>query len=200
MTRPGTVPDDAQDWNRLQQQVAALQREVARSGWKTGDMKCSAVAVVEDGWLEADGTAVTSVNATLRQALIDAGSPYGKNDAGDPLLPDMSRRVAMGRSPSTVLGTAIGEEAHLLLEAESGLPQHGHSINDPGHRHFIDESFSSNSGNAAAVATSPAQFPANSLTSLSQTGITAVDNAGIDAAQAHNNMQPSIALVWLVKL
>jgi hypothetical protein len=100
--------------------VAALQREVARSGWKTGDMKCSAVADVEDGWLEADGSAVTSVNQQLRQALIDAGSPYGVNSSGDPLLPDMQPQTAIGRSPSTVLGSRLGEESHLLTKQKAG--------------------------------------------------------------------------------
>ena len=53
------------------------------------------------GWLEADGTEVTSTYPTLRQFLVDNDSPYGTS-GGNPRLPDMRGRFARGYNPSNI--------------------------------------------------------------------------------------------------
>ncbi len=56
-----------------------------------------------DGWVVADGSAVTGLYPQLRQLLIDSGSPFGDNGT-DPLLPDLVSDNRFIRAAGGALG------------------------------------------------------------------------------------------------
>jgi hypothetical protein len=100
-------------------------------------------------------------------------------------LPDLRGRVVIGSGSGAGLtarthGATGGEEAHLLTSAESGLRDHTHNTEDNGGHYTI------NSGTSYNVVSSYG----------SGTGVT---GGAQNAVEAHNNMQPFLALTYVVK-
>lgn len=149
----------------------------------TGTVLPYALATAPAGWLLCDGAALTSGTAEqLRQALLDAGSPYGDDGSGNPLLPDLRGRHALGAGtgPSLTartLGATGGEETHALTDAE--MPEHDHPVD-------TDSVGTSGSSGAAPVA--------------SGTGSGTVQSGTAGRGDAHNNMPPFLALNHIIKL
>ena len=136
------------------------------------------------GWLMCTGQAVSRTTyAALFAAL---GTTYGSGDGSTTFnLPDMRGRVpaapdgGAGRLDwATTLGTAGGAQKHTLAESE--LPAHAHGIttryNAGG---FGDWEIARASGTSGGVAPTGSQ------------------NAG--GGGAHNNMQPTILLNYIIK-
>jgi microcystin-dependent protein len=174
--------------------------------------------VVPTGWLTCDGSEVSrSTYAALYAALGGASSPYGQGNGSTTFnLPDLRGRVVAGKdSPvsgvyadrltsttvnSRTLGQPGGEQTHALLSSESGVPAHSHGITEPnsgqGHRHqtATTNGFGGEGGGANGGDFVPAVY---SL--YSTTGITINNNAAENASSAHNNVQPTIVLNYIVK-
>lgn len=79
----------------------------------TGTVLPYALTAAPAGWMICDGAVLASGDApTLRQKLIDDGSPYGDDGAGNPKLPDLRgefiRGLDNGRGvdPGRALGAA----------------------------------------------------------------------------------------------
>jgi len=157
------------------------------------------------GYMLCDGRAVSRTTFAFLFSVI--GTHYGPGDGAATFnLPDMRGRTVIGldnlggvsadrvQAPfADTAGGSGGEEKHLLTSDE--LPAHSHGVNDPGHRHTYTRktgSIGSNGGGTSAVRT----FNENATSSSSGTGIT-VNNTGGDAA--HNVMQPSMAMAWIIK-
>lgn len=159
------------------------------AGYFAGDLKMVAYATPPVGWLLCDGAAVSrSSYADLFSAI---GTSYGVGDGSTTFnLPDIRGRVPIGAGTGSGLTTrtladSFGEEGHQLIETE--LPAHTH-------RYF---------------ATKPAQFMemtgTGSLYAGSYGGAgqghrrnsAATQLAGSDIA--HNNMQPSLAINYIIK-
>jgi microcystin-dependent protein len=103
-----------------------------------------ALPTAPSGWALCDGAALaTETPGGLRQALLDAGSPYGVNGSGHPLLPDLRGRVTTGRDDmggsaagritgagsgisGTTLGASGGAETVTLTTAQ--IPSHRHTV------------------------------------------------------------------------
>lgn len=87
-----------------------------------------------EGFLICDGTAVSR---TTYSALFDAiGTTYGTGDGSTTFnLPDLSGRVALGKSSTHVLASTGGEETHVLTTSE--IPSHLHNIPQHTHAHTI---------------------------------------------------------------
>jgi microcystin-dependent protein len=116
-----------------------------------------------------------------------------KNVSGGALDPSVD--PANPDNPNWALGDLNGENKHLLNINE--LPNHFHSITDPGHSHTYSyptpDKFSGNNYDAAkAIA------PVTQNTSTSFTGITQTNTTG--AGQKHNNIQPSKAVYWIIRM
>lgn len=88
----------------------------------------------------------------------------------------------------------FGENFHKLTITE--IPQHSHSVNDPGHSHSLPPNIHVKGTIGGGEGGTDERGPySNLFTSVKTTGIT-IGNAGGD--QAHNVRQPSIAGVWIM--
>lgn len=104
-----------------------------------------------------------------------------------------ANRLTSGGSgvDGTVLGSAGGEQAHMLTTGE--MPSHGHGVTDPGHFHTGENGtgfISQGSGSPTGVATT-------GNTGTATTGIT-IQNAG--GGGAHNNVQPTIVCLKIMRV
>ena len=98
-----------------------------------------------------------------------------------------------------ILGSAGGENTHLLTGAESGEKGHSHTLTDPGHFHtstFTSGTDScSTQGQLNPFSGSNRTVNTNSKT----TGITIDTIAAADASSAHNIIQPTLVLNYIIK-
>ncbi len=141
---------------------------------------------VPDGWLVCDGRVVARVEQAALFAVI--GITYGAGDGVTTFnLPDMRGRVAVGLdnmgsgaarvvtdARASVLGGMFGEEKHQLTVAEM-----------PAHAHTYGQAYSGGRYDGHSS-------PLYNATQSVQSG-----SAGGD--QPHNNLQPSMALYWIIR-
>jgi microcystin-dependent protein len=154
------------------------------------------------GWFLCDGSSKSRAQyAGLFQAI---GTAWGDGDGSTSFnLPDLRGRTAIGAGQGAnltyrALGDAtLGEETHTLSIAE--MPTHSHGINDPGHSH------GGQNGNAFMLASPPgdvafgagAQITPVLRTGTSTTGISIQSQGN---GSAHNLMQPSAVVNYIIKL
>jgi microcystin-dependent protein len=187
----------------------------------TGAVKAFAGSSAPINHILCYGQAVSRTTYAALFAVI--GTTYGAGDGTTTFnLPDLRGRVPVGldnmggsaasrvTSATSTLGTAFGEQAHTLLTAE--IPAHAHAITDPGHAHAITDPGHSHTivmqTGAINTGTVPVSVPVNgtSNTSVSTTGISingvgtgiSIQNAG--GGGAHNNLQPSIFLNYIIRI
>ena len=144
------------------------------------------------GWAFCDGQILPiNQNQSLYSLL---GTTYGGDGRTSFALPDLRGRtpIHVGRSNGGVdhmLGSKSGEETHTLAGNE--MPQHDHVM--------MASSSTGNSpipaGNVLGVSASPAYHEASSLVSM---GSSAIANVG--GGQAHENMQPWLAVNFCIAL
>lgn len=210
--------------------LAALLTAMGAGAFTTGDVKPTYKTTADTGWVMmndgsiGDGssggtTRANSDCSALFTSLYDnitalvvqdsSGSTVsrGANAAADfaahrrLVIPKALGRalVAAGAGSgltSRTLGAVVGEETHTLITSE--IPAHSHAVTDPGHDHAI-------SGNAAASGLVSGASPPTTGATLGSaldvvpatTGIS-INNAGGDGA--HNNMQPSTFINFMIKL
>lgn len=174
-------------------------------------------------WLLCAGQAVSR---TTYKALFDViGSTYGSGDGSTTFnLPDLRGRIPAGKddmggtaasrltsttitSGATTLGNNGGAQTHTLTSGESGVPAHNHpasSGNDsPDHTHGAH--------GATFASGSPTNytnewnifngyFRSTSGADTRHThAITVSNNTAANAGSAHNNVQPTIILNYIIK-
>jgi microcystin-dependent protein len=142
------------------------------------------------GWLACDGSAVNRVTYSALYSAI--GTTWGSGDGSTTFnLPDLRGRAVIGDGTGSgltarTLGTQnIGEETHVLTEAE--LAAHSHRF------------FNYNAGNySPAVGFTDSRF-----STINYSGANlAPETSGIEStgsSNAHNNMQPSAVVKFLIK-
>lgn len=128
-------------------------------------------------WLVCDGSSLLRTDYPDLFAVI--GTVYGSADASHFNLPDLRGRAALGVGTGSgltprALGDQIGEETHQLSAAE--LASHTHT----------EITASPAVGAAITGVPVPSAVP----------GVGSTGSAGSD--QAHNNMQPSLAINYLI--
>lgn len=120
------------------------------------------------------------------------------------LTKNLGRAFAMAGTgvglTARALGSTTGAETHTLVQLETPLKSHTHGITDPGHAH----NYYGNTGGGGAVNNFDTSEPRGvdnfgKTTTASSTGIT-VAAAASDAANPHNNMQPSSFWNAMIKL
>lgn len=154
------------------------------------------------GYLLCDGSAVS--RTTYASLFNVIGTTYGTGNGSSTFnVPDLRSRtiVGVGQGASLTnrtLASRGGIESKTLAISE--IPSHGHTINDPGHRHNItttNDDFNQSGGNPPGFAADGAgsRTWTNNITS-STTGIT-INNTGGGAA--FEIMNPFLALNYIIK-
>jgi microcystin-dependent protein len=159
----------------------------------SGSILIFAGTTAPTGWLLCDGSAVTRTRYSVLFGVI--GTTFGAGDTTTTFnVPDLRQKTVVGVGTNTTnnyaLGGTGGEENHTLTVNE--IPAHTHEITDPGHFHGQGGT----SGGAVLVG-SGANKADQSNTASAVTNIT-INNAGGGAA--HNNMQPYLALNYIIKI
>ncbi|HVW19103.1 MAG TPA: hypothetical protein VHB30_12730 [Solirubrobacteraceae bacterium] len=134
--------------------------------------------------------------------------PYGLGDGSTTFdLPNLIGRTPMGTDPTDsstapghtahYAGDVIGEEAHTLLAAESGVNGNGSTGDDsPDHTHDVylgDTGSFSSIGGSVINRTGSTPVPTSGALSRHTHDLTARD-----ADSAHNNLQPSTFGYWFI--
>lgn len=164
-------------------------------------IKLYAGATAPTGYLFCNGS---TVSRTTYAALFAAvGTAFGAGDGSTTFtLPDFRRRVPVGAggTGSATLGNAVGNtggaETHTITEAQL-----------PAHKHFAFANVVSTSATAAEVSastqgvrsvddgTSSSNFRIKATATAATVGLTSETGSG----QAHNNMQPSVVVNYIIK-
>jgi microcystin-dependent protein len=146
-------------------------------GFVAGDLKPWPGAAIPAGWLDCDGALVS--RATYAALFAAIGTAWGAGDGGTTFaLPDLRRRtlVGAGGTGTGTLGNTVGNvggaETHTLTTAQ--MPAHTHPAITAGS--FVGNGFGG--GN-----------------SQGRNGNTGSTGGG----GAHNNLQPSAVVRWLIK-
>ncbi|MBC8162709.1 MAG: phage tail protein [Roseiflexaceae bacterium] len=117
------------------------------------------------------------------------GTTYGGNGQTTFALPDLRGRVPIHVGNGHTLGEASGEQNHTLTQ--SGLPVHSHVLSA--------SATAGNTNNPASgvLANVPGRIygSASALTSLAPAGV-----ANVGGSQPHTNMQPYLALNFIIAL
>jgi len=149
----------------------------------TGTVSAFAGSAAPTGYLLCDGSAV---NRTAQAALFAViGTTYGSGDDSTTFnLPDLRGRVVAGLGESLLSATAdtLGEDNGLIADTK----EHTLSIDEmPSHNHTYN-----NSNNPSSQAQGGTGLPGGNQSA--NTG----DTGG---GQAHNNVQPTIILNYIIK-
>jgi hypothetical protein len=150
------------------------------------------------------------------------------------LIPVMATNISIG-TPQPISGRSFpystigGEYEHTLTGNESGIPLHGHTINDPGHDHFLrfkNWKFNRSGGGGSggdnytdltgALGTTSPDYtgwtgsggvgsitdgtPVAGRIGKSATGISVNNSGPVNAQSAHENVQPYIALYYIQRI
>ncbi len=159
--------------------------DIATVIWFAGD-------VPPAHYLVCDGRAVSRATYALLFGVIDV--IYGSGDGSTTFnLPDLAGRSPVGAGEGSGLtlrsvGDKFGEENHQLITAE--MPEHAHS--DAGHTHLIvgEVPF------LALTGEEPVSVPTGIPTPTGE-GYASIQTTGGDGA--HNNLQPSLALLPCIR-
>lgn len=185
----GLSPDDAATaWVEFFDKFCLKQGECRM----IGEIICYAGGSSPDAhWLLCDGASLLRADYPDLFAVI--GINFGATDATHFSIPDLRGRVGLGTGTGSglsaySLGDSGGEENHTLTTAET--PSHSHS--DTGHTHA--EGIAAPSIGAAIVGVPvPSAIPAVGATGI---GFAGISSTGADGP--HNNIQPYLALNYLI--
>lgn len=146
---------------------------------------------VPTNWLDCDGSLKSKSTYAALYAIL--GTIWGAGDASNFNLPDLRGQTIIGVGTGSgltprALAASVGTETHQLTSAE--MPSHTHVQNS--HTHTVPSpDRAANSGSAFDVF----DTPGSSWTS----GATTATNQNTGGDGAHNNMQPSRALRYIIK-
>lgn len=180
----------------------------------TGTMKPWPGASAPTGWQFCYGQALSRTTNAALFSLI--GTTYGAGDGSTTFnVPDLRGRVPVGKdnmggTPASrvttagsgldgaTLGAAGGAQTQTLTVAQ--LPSHDHggnTANDGAHTHSINggSNISGNSFPSVLATTSGNGFGTIAGGGAHSHGITAQGGGG-----AHNNVQPSLVINWIIKV
>ena len=216
-TNNARLPDPSTAGNVLVSDGSAW---ISGAGTPSGAVVAFAGAAAPTGWLLCYGQAVSRTDYSALFTAIS--TTYGVGDGSTTFnLPDLRGRVIAGQDDmggssanrltgvtgsvdGDVLGGTGGEEAHALTSAEnashthdgstltaSSGGDHTHSVTAVGSGTFVV----TNVTGSAAAGSSSLTTSSNGAHTHSVTGNTGSSGSGT----AHNNVQPTIILNWIIK-
>ena len=171
------------------QQLAIESASAGGTSTPVGVIMDFAGSVIPTDWLDCNGQEI--LRAAYPALFTAIGTTWGAGNGTTTFnVPDMRRRVAVGSggTPTATLSAGVGAvggaETHLLTAAESGMPAHLHGTN----------------GTGSASLSPGIHAYASSLSGSTGVFYDCVQNAvPQNAAQAHNNMQPSAVVLKIIK-
>lgn len=145
------------------------------------------------GWLLANGQSVSTTTFAALFSII--GYTYGGGGSVFS-VPNMLNNVPIGAGSSYTLGSTGGEATHVLTISEMPTHTHPNTFNDPGHIHnFVaSERTDLQAGGTSGALNNTGNTPTDS----SLTGAT-ITNVAQGGGAAHNNIQPFLALNYIIK-
>jgi microcystin-dependent protein len=160
-------------------------------------------AMAPSGYFVCDGSSISRAAYPALFAVL--GVSWGSVDGASFNLPDLKGRTPIGAGQGSgltnrTIGQTTGEEYHLLSLSE--IPSHSHGVTDPGHTHALDRG--SGTGYAGSLSGNYTYAAGNDTTSYTfntsvrknPTGISIQSTGG---GGAHNNMQPSAVVSFIIK-
>ncbi len=161
------------------------------------------------GWLICNGA---SLLRTDYPALFTAiGTIHGAADGTHFTLPDGNGRTIAGKEASATrltsavsgvdgatLGATGGSQSHTLTQAQLPSATLTTTITDPGHTHVLHGSVQTGSSSFVTVDSNNNNLTGTSAVASATTGITASTALG-GSGTAHNNVQPTLVLNYIIK-
>lgn len=147
----------------------------------TGGIVEYAGTTAPNGWLLCDGSAIS--RTTYADLFEVIGTTFGEGDGSTTFnLPNRKNKTGVGVDSSSThfstLGATYGEETHKLTIDE--MPSHSHNL--PGVRKWTENGTS--------------DFPTTGLANKASENQLTYTAGG---SQPHNNIQPSIAMNYIIK-
>jgi microcystin-dependent protein len=202
------------DFAALDQRLSALEAglpsgSVVAYGGPSGASADAGAAALPGGWLLCDGSAVS--RTTYASLFAAIGINFGGGDGIATFnLPDLRGRTIVGVGhgaglTARTLAETVGEETHTLTAGE--LPAHTHGVTDPGHAHTVVAQGGSAAAQVAVSSSSSGcgvycgtqQAPLAEVPTVAATAPTGITLQSTGGGAAHNVMQPSMVLNYLIK-
>lgn len=161
-----------------------------------GDVKITARSTAPEGWLVADGAAVSR---TTYPRLFEAiGTTYGTGDGSTTFnLPNLKGRVVAGRDTGQTefdtLGETGGAKTHTLTTGE--MPSHGHYVAVSGTGTATVASYNALATRGINQTNVDEKYDLRALGATADSGLSSDTGGGA----AHNNLQPYIVLNYIIK-
>jgi microcystin-dependent protein len=167
-------------------------------------------ATAPNGWLLCDGSAIS--RTTYAALFAAVSTTYGAGDGSTTFnVPDLRGRVIAGQDDmggssanrltnqtggldGDTLGATGGSETHTLTSAQMPAHTHTATVTDPGHTHTTP----TNDGGSRADGASVTPTNSDGVTGNATTGIT-VANSSTGGDGAHNNVQPTLILNYIIR-
>lgn len=210
------IADNAVGTAQIADSAVTAAKLSSDAAFSAGMLMPYAGASAPTGWLLAYGQAVS--RTTYADLFTAISTTYGSGDGSTTFnLPDLRGRTIAGQDDmggssanrltnqsgglnGDTLGASGGAETHQLTGAQSGLPAHGHGLSggihttrsggSQGQLGVVIQSFVDGNGDGTGTYT----FGNTNFDNFSVS-----NNTAADAASAHNNVQPTIILNYIIK-
>lgn len=169
-----------------------------------GTMKDFAGGVLPSHYLLCDGSTVSQTTYKALFAAIGTTFNTGGEPVGTFRLPNFSRRVAGGSGGSAsgtlgnTVGSAGGEETHTLATGE--VPAHNHGVTVTPSSNFFQYVFGGGVGGTGFFQAAWTIGTLSGALSNIDTPSVVIANAPVSPALAHNNIQPSLVILKMIKI